>query len=117
MLFRSHGTDGRLVLNDPNTFGGPIRIQTRSGEEMSVPLTHAFTANMRGLGAADLAYAVRNHRRPRACSETAVHTLEIALGIIESGETGKIHQMTTTCGRAEPLAAGIMEYPEMALDL
>jgi hypothetical protein len=84
---------------------------------MAIPLTHAFTTNMRGLGAADLAYAVRNSRHPRACSETAIHTLEIALGIINSGETGKIYQMTTSCSRAEPLMAGIMEYPEMALDL
>ncbi|MDW7657799.1 MAG: Gfo/Idh/MocA family oxidoreductase [Bacillota bacterium] len=115
--FVIHGTDGRLVLNDPNTFGGPIHVQTRSGDELSIPLTHAFTANMRGLGAADLAYAVRNNRKPRACSETAIHNLEIALGMISSGETDTIYRMTTTCTRAEPLMAGVMEYPEMALDL
>jgi predicted dehydrogenase len=115
--FVIHGTDGRLVLSDPNTFGGPIHVQTRSGEEMAIPLTHAFTTNMRGLGAADLAYAMRNSRKPRACGETAVHTLEAALGIIKSDERGQIYQMTTSCSRAEPLVAGIMEYPEMALDL
>jgi hypothetical protein len=115
--FIIHGTDGCLTLNDPNTFGGPILVRTRTGEALSVPLTHAFTTNMRGLGAADLAYAIRSGRAARAGSATAVHTLEAALGIIESGESSQIYTMTTTAERAEPLVAGITEYPEMALDL
>ena len=115
--FVIHGTDGCLTLNDPNTFGGPILVRTRTGEALSVPLTHAYTTNMRGLGAADLAYAIRNGRAARAGGATAIHTLEAALGIIESGESGRIYTMTTTAERAEPLVAGITEYPEMALDL
>jgi len=115
--FIIYGTDGKLTLNDPNTFGGPILVQTKLGEAKEIPLTHAYTDNSRGLGAADLAYAIRNGRKPRACGETALHTLEAALGIGQSGEDGKIYNMTTTCERAEPLAKGYTEYPEMVLDI
>jgi len=111
------GTDGKLILNDPNTFGGPVLLQTKLGEAKEVPLTHHFIDNCRGLGAADLAYAVRNGRKPRANGDTALHTLEAALGIVQSGEDGKIYTMTTTTERAEPLLPGYTEYPEMVLDL
>jgi predicted dehydrogenase len=112
-----HGTNGRLTLNDPNTFGGPILLETKMPGELALPLTHAYTTNMRGLGAADLAYAARNGREPRAGSASAVHTLEAALGIIASGETGRITELTTTCDRAEPLLPGYTEYPEMVFNL
>ncbi len=115
--FIIYGTDGKIVLNDPNTFGGPVLVQTRMGEAKEMPLTHAYTDNIRGLGTADLAYAIRNGREPRANSKAALHTLEAALGIGESGDTGKIYSMTTTCGRAVPLEPGYIEYPEMVLDI
>lgn len=115
--FIIHGTNGRLTLNDPNTFGGPILMQTKTGEELSLPLTHAFTTNVRGLGVADLAYAIRNGRQPRASGATGIHTLEAALGMISSGETGQVYKMTTTCERAQPLEPGYTEYPELVLDL
>lgn len=115
--FIIYGTEGKLTLNDPNCFAGQILLQTKASEEKEIPLTHAYTDNSRGLGAADLAYAVRNNRKPRAGYEVALHTLEAALGIVESGETGLIYNMKTTCERAEPLMPGYTEYPEMVLDL
>ncbi len=115
--FIIHGTNGRLTLNDPNTFGGPVLMETKNAGELALPLTHAFTTNVRGLGAADLAYAIRNERQPRCSGATAIHTLEAALGMIGSGETDRIYRMTTTCERAKPLEPGYTEYPELVLDL
>ena len=115
--FVIYGTEGKLTLNDPNCFTGQVLLQTKACEEKEIPVTHAYTDNSRGLGAADLAYAIRNKRKPRAGYPVALHTLEAALGIIKSGETGTIHEMKTTCERAEPLTAGCVEYPEMVLDL
>ncbi|MDD5603863.1 MAG: Gfo/Idh/MocA family oxidoreductase [Eubacteriales bacterium] len=115
--FIIYGTEGKIVLNDPNTFGGPVYVQTKMGEAKEMPLTHAYTDNVRALGAADLAYAIRNGRAPRANAATALHTLEAALGIGESGETGRIYSMTTSAERAAPLEAGYIEYPEMVLDI
>lgn len=117
--FTIYGTEGKLTLNDPNTFGGPVFVTTKADENaaMSMPITHAFTDNYRGIGTADLAYALRNGRKPRASYETALHTLEAACGIVKSGETDKFYHMTTTCERAEPLKPGYTEYPEMVFDL
>lgn len=115
--FIIYGTEGKLTLNDPNEFGGSILLQTKADEEKEIPLTHAYTDNSRGLGVADLAYAVRNKRKPRAGSQVALHTLEAALGIVKSGETNMVYSMTTTCERAEPLMIGCVEYPEMVLDI
>lgn len=115
--FKIYGTDGTLTLNDPNTFGGPIVLQCKGDREArEVPLTHAFTTNVRGLGAADLAYAVRNGRAPRCSLDMAYHTFEAAMGICASGEDGTIHTLESSCGRPEPLAAGFTEYPELVLD-
>jgi predicted dehydrogenase len=115
--FSIFGTEGTLTLNDPNNFSGPVAVHTKTGANMELPISHAYTEENRGMGVADLAYALRNGRKPRASWECGLHTLEAAHGIIESGETDKIHVMQTTCCRAEPLAPGYTEYPEMVFDI
>ena len=78
--FTIYGTEGTLTLNDPNTFGGPVLLKCKGeSEARQLPLMHAFTTNMRGLGAADLAYAVRNRRPPRCSLDMALHTFEAAM--------------------------------------
>lgn len=115
--FIIYGTEGKLTLNDPNEFTGSILLKTKADTEKEIPLTHAYTDDSRGLGAADLAYAVRNKRKPRAGHQVALHTLEAALGIVESGNTNMFYSMKTMCERAEPLMPGYVEYPEMVLDI
>ncbi len=116
--FTIYGSDGTLTLNDPNTFGGPICLQCKGdGEAREMPLTHAFKDNMRGLGAADLAYAIRNGRDPRCSLDMAYHTFEAAMGICFSGESNGVYAMQSTCARPSPLEMGYTEYPEMVLDI
>ncbi len=117
--FIIYGTEGKLNLGDPNEFDSALSLQTKTGEEQIVPFTHASYdfKNCRGLGAAELAYAIRNGRQARASGATALHVLEAALGIAESAQAGNYHVMKTTCKRAEPLKAGYTEYPEGALAL
>ena len=116
--FTIYGSTGTLTLNDPNEFGGPLYLQCKGeNEARELPLTNAYTNNLRGLGAADLAYAIRNKRAPRCSLEMAYHTLEAAMGICSSGEENTTHIMQSTCGRPEPLEMGFTEYPEMVLDL
>ena len=112
------GTEGKLDLGDPNEFASaasPLKLTTKAGGEQIVPLTHAFTGNCRGLGAADLAYALRDRRLPRASGENALHILEAACAMEQSGLTGRFHTMTTSCSRPQPLESGYTEYPEQVL--
>ncbi|MDD4774859.1 MAG: Gfo/Idh/MocA family oxidoreductase, partial [Eubacteriales bacterium] len=78
------GTEGTLTLNDPNNFSGNVSIHTKTGTDMTLPVAHAYTENERGLGVADLAYALRMNRKPRAGWECGLHTLEAAHGIVDS---------------------------------
>ena len=112
-----YGTEGKLILADPNNFGDPVYIQLKSGEKQQVPMTHGLANAARGLGVADLAYAVRNHRAPRASGEMTRHVLEASLGICESSKTGEIYSLHTRCQRPEPFQPGYTEYQELVMDL
>ena len=49
-----YGTLGSLSVPDPNGFGGPVRIRRAGASEWStVPLTHGYQENSRGIGVAD----------------------------------------------------------------
>jgi len=59
-----YGSQGSLSVPDPNTFGGPVKILRQGEEGWSVmPLTHGYVLDRRGLGVADMAYALRSRAR------------------------------------------------------
>ncbi len=111
------GTEGTITLGDPNNFTGPVALHTKTGADMLLPISHAYTENDRGIGVADLAYAFRKGRKPRAGWKCGLHTLEAAHGIDDSSTANTFHIMQTTCSRAEPLPAGFIEYPEMVFNV
>ena len=117
-IFNLHGTQGTLYLDDPNNFGGPLMLELSDrGGKKEMPLSHAYTENSRGLGAADAAYALRNGRKPRCDTDLIFHVYEAAKGIEISCDSGKIYEMGSRCDRPAPFAPGHMEYPEMVMDL
>lgn len=112
-----YGTEGRLTLGDPNEYGVPLTLTTKATGCTQLPMTHAYgSGNHRGIGPAEMAYAIRAGRVPRT-EEMPVHVLEAAQGICRSGETGSIYRMTTRCGRPAPLPAGYTENPELSLSI
>ncbi len=112
--FMIHGTEGQLKLPDCNTYTGDVEMKLKTGDFMPMPKNFMFTEDCRGLGLADMCYAILNNRPPRASGELALHMLEAADAI--TNQKGN-YKMTTTCTRPAPFAQGITEYPEMALDL
>ena len=115
--FVIYGTNGILKLNDPNDFSGEVTVTYRDGAETPMPKNFAFWENSRGLGTADMCYALRNGREPRCSYERAIHILEAGVNIMNLDGKDKYHKMETTCERAEAFKAGIMEYPEMVLEV
>lgn len=108
-LLEIQGTKGTLCLPDPNMFNGPVKVR-RLGEAnwREVPLTHGYTDNSRGIGAADMAYAMRNGRSHRASGEMAYHVLDAMHGILEAAVTGRHQELSSGCERPLPLpAAGL----------
>ncbi|WP_322183188.1 Gfo/Idh/MocA family protein [Neglectibacter caecimuris] len=103
-----HGTQGSLILFDPNLFSGDIYLLRNTIEgPVKMPILYPFQDECRGIGAADLAYAILNGRKPRADATLGYHAFEAIHGIWESSESGKIHTMESTCQRpaALPLRA------------
>lgn len=116
--FVIHGTKGKLTLHDPNNFGGNIALCTAFGDEKVLPVSFPFSDNCRGLGLADMCYAIANGREPRASGERALHMLEAATAIMECADgDGRIYDMTTSCTRPAPFEGGLNGFPEMLLDL
>jgi len=72
------GTEGSLLVPDPNTFGGPVLLKTRgSGTWKEMPLTHMWAQNSRGLGVSDMAGALLEGSVPRANGDRCFHVLQI----------------------------------------
>jgi len=104
-----YGSEGTMVVPDPNTFGGPVLVK-RYGEEdwYNIPLTHIYSENSRGLGVADMADALKTGRINRANARLAYHVLDIMHGIHDASREGRHITLESTCGKPEPMAMGLL---------
>lgn len=106
-----YGSEGTLLVPDPNTFGGPISIIRAGMKEWSeIPLTHGRSENARGVGAADMAKAIQTGRKHRANGEMAYHVLEAMHGFHDSSEQGTHYVMKSTCEKPAPLPLGLSDF-------
>lgn len=100
------GSKGILTLGDPNTFEGKTTLQKTGNPPAVLPYTHGYREQSRGLGAAEMAWAIRKGLPHRAGKEMALHVLEAAQGMTESLETGNTYNMKTVFTVPEPLPEG-----------
>ena len=99
-----YGSEGTILVPDPNTFGGPVRLRKRDAEEfIDIELTHDHKENSRGIGVADMARAILNGDAYRANGELAYHVLEAMHGFHDSSENRVFYDMKSTCTKPEPL--------------
>jgi predicted dehydrogenase len=104
------GTDGILYMPDPNQFGGEVQVVLKGHPEpVTLPGTHAFSKNSRGIGPAELSWSLRNGRKPRTSKEMAFHGLELLLGLYTSCETAQFYKMTSTFQRPNPIPRGYLD--------
>jgi predicted dehydrogenase len=93
------GTEGTMVVPDPNTFSGDIKI-TRAATLENVLKDPEWTIIPavgpeagRGIGVLDMARCIRTGERPLASGELAYHVLDTMIGIddaIRRGETVEV---------------------------
>ncbi|GCF07581.1 Gfo/Idh/MocA family protein [Dictyobacter arantiisoli] len=108
-----YGTEGTLIVPDPNTFGGPVYIRkAQDSEWQDLPLTHAYTENSRGIGLADMAYAINSGRQHRASGDLAYHVLDIMQSFHDASDQGTHIELSSQCERPQPLDAGKHEWSE-----
>lgn len=105
-----YGTEGMLYLANPDGFGGDVRVLLKGQQTPFVlPPTHGFAENSRGLGVADMAWALRKGRKPRADKALALHGLELLLGARQSAADKRFYSLRTTCERPQPLPRGYLD--------
>lgn len=103
-----YGSQGTLSVPDPNTFGGPIRVRRAGAKEWSeVPPTHSVEVG-RGIGVADMAYALRSGRAHRASGDLAYHVLDLMHAFHDASQSGRHVAIKSKCKRPAPLPLGLL---------
>jgi predicted dehydrogenase len=113
------GTEGTIVLPDPNTFSGRTAIIHPFGNRGADPGTGGERAQEwveiveegvvvgRGLGALDMARAIRAGRPHRATGELGYHVLDTMMSAAESAATS---QFVTVQSTVEKIAAMPVDF-------
>jgi predicted dehydrogenase len=103
-----YGSEGTLIVPDPNTFGGPVFIRRKGEKEWKeIPLTYGFSENSRGIGVADMACAVKSGRKHRANAEMAYHVLDIMHGFHDASNSDRHYILESTCERPAAFPMGL----------
>ena len=117
-----YGTNGSLVVPDPNMFGGPVILSHELGsewKEISVEnkylgktniINHSGRSNeapkqsnYRGIGLAEMIYSIENNRKHRCNDQLALHVLDLIESTILAAESKKEIQLRSSCEQPKPL--------------
>ncbi|MBC7785240.1 MAG: Gfo/Idh/MocA family oxidoreductase, partial [Burkholderiales bacterium] len=105
-----YGTDGTLLVPDPNNFDGPVKIcRFEDGkEDQFVDVPHAFTTGYgRAAGLADLAHAIRSGREDRCNGQQAMAALDMMLAFNDSSAAGRAVEASVSYKRPAPMPADL----------
>lgn len=111
-----YGSEGTLIVPDPNFFGGDIRICVGKDERVADadhpmdvandPQEDGVTlVNYRGAGMADMIAAIGEGRPHRCNGQLALHVVDIMTSCITSGESGEFVTLGTSCVRPDAVDA------------
>ena len=103
-----YGTEGAMSVPDPNNFEGEVRV-TGTGENGWTDVPLAYREGGRGMGPAEMAWAIRAGRPPRADGALANHVLDVMHAVHEASDSGAHVETTTTCERPAAVPVGLPE--------
>lgn len=102
--FEVYGSQGTLMVPDPNTFGGPIYLlRQEENEYKEHPLLFDYAQNSRGLGLADMAKALESGRPYRANYKQTLHVLEAMAAFTTSSDMRQAVDLKSSFNREEPM--------------
>ncbi|MDY0945690.1 Gfo/Idh/MocA family oxidoreductase [Frigoribacterium sp. CFBP9039] len=96
------GTEGTIVLPDPNMFEGDSTLW-RFGHDEPETLTAVGSTYGRGSGVLDLARAIRGGESERASGAVAAHVLDVLLAVSEAAESGAVVDVESSVAKPAPL--------------
>lgn len=105
-----YGTEGSLVVPDPNFFGGQIELLKKGGEWQKVDTDMPYAdGNYRSIGLADMAHAIASDHPHRANGDLALHVLEVMEAFEKSSKMGQVVNISTPVERPAPLAHSLSQ--------
>lgn len=119
-FFEISGTEGTIVLPDPNTFAGASKIArpfSHRGTDPDQPwieLAEEGVVVGRGLGALDMARAIRTGGAHRATGELGFHVLDVMVAAQDSAARG---EFVTVGSTVEPIDAMPRDFDPFARTL
>ena len=109
-----YGTEGSILVPDPNKFGGEVAVAKPGGDWQAVPHSHGnVDGEFRSIGVADLAAAITSGRPHRASGALALHALEAMEAFQISADEGRRVKLETTVERPTMMTPGL---PTGAMD-
>jgi predicted dehydrogenase len=97
-----NGTEGTIVLPDPNTFEGDSTLW-RFGQDEPTTLPAVGSTFGRGSGVLDLARAIRTGGTERASGAVAAHVLDVLLAVRDAAASGAAVEIASTVAPVTPL--------------
>lgn len=108
-VFTVYGTKGILQIGDPNRFDGPVTLLLPENDPCVLPFTHGYNGapvlpdptpyeygyGHRGVGAAEMAWAIRRGRPHRCSAELGLAAMEVLKGFASSAASGRAVPMVT----------------------
>lgn len=109
-----YGSEGTLIVPDPNVFDGEVLLQRgRSKEVVSMPRIFDYKEDSRGIGLADMAKALVTGRSYRANCQQQLHVIEIMSAFYTSSEKNAFVKIESPFERQAPMnihaLTGILE--------
>ena len=111
-----YGTEGSMVVPDPNMFGGSVYVCKKLGSPWKEYKTNNMplgkiniksqssranesptNANYRGVGLAEMAYCIENKKKHRCNGDVSVHVLDLIQSTMYSARTNKPKKINTSC--------------------
>lgn len=110
-VFEVHGTDGSLLIPDPNMFTGRIAVvrplgvitDADRGEQEWIDIEQQGAVSGRGLGLLDMVRAVAEGRPHLASGELGHHVLDVMLSAEQSAATGETVEVASSVAPVAPV--------------
>lgn len=105
-----YGTQGILFMGNPDHFGDAVKLLRKGQTEpVTIPANYGYSGNCRGIGAAEMAWAILENRKNRASKEMALNALETLHGIAISSKEERMYMLESTFEKTPPLQQGYLD--------
>lgn len=105
-----YGSEGTLIVPDPNGFGGPIKLlRPEEGVYKEIPLMFNYSENSRALGLSDCANSIMKSCNPRTSYKQTYHVLEVMESFEKSSRERRFVDIESKFERERPMSNNLLK--------